>query len=133
MPLGVLALGGGGGLVGEWGVRGGGWVRRRKEGSHQPAAGNCLQPVGKSGILVLWPTLYFLYIGTWGARFVRHLVPLVPFLCLFAVFALVKVWESGIRGRWVARLVGGVVLAGTTVWALSFIAVHGTADTRWQA
>ncbi|MEP6775300.1 MAG: glycosyltransferase family 39 protein, partial [Chloroflexota bacterium] len=28
-------------------------------------------------LLTLWPTLYFLYIGTWEARFVRHTLPLV--------------------------------------------------------
>ena len=51
-------------------------------------------------LLILWPTLYFVYIGTWEARFVRHTLPLVPFVCLFAAGALSALlhWSMG-KGR----------------------------------
>jgi hypothetical protein len=51
-------------------------------------------PVLPTLLLVLWPTLYFLYIGTWEARFVRHTLPLVPFICLFAGGALSALLRS---------------------------------------
>jgi hypothetical protein len=79
-------------------------------------------------ILAIWPILYFLYVGTWEARFVRHLVPLVPFCALFAVYALL--WLKNVSLR---RIVGGMVLAATAVWALSFLSIYTAEDSRLQA
>ncbi len=54
-------------------------------------------PVLPTLLLVLWPTLYFLYIGTWEARFVRHTLPLVPFICLFAGGALAALLRGALN------------------------------------
>jgi hypothetical protein len=134
VPLGVLALIGWGVLILDFGFWILDWVRRRQQATEArlPAVSGQIS-TQHLALLLLWPTLYFAYIGTWGARFVRHLVPLVPFCCLFAVYTLVRVWGLGAWGRWVSPIVGGVVLAGTTVWALSFISVYAAPDTRWEA
>jgi hypothetical protein len=129
VPLGVMALAGWGVLIADCGVRVADWIRPKPAARSSQSARRPLLLL----LLLLWPTLYFLYIGTWEARFVRHLVPLVPFLCLFAVYALVRLWESGAWGRRAARVVGGIVVVGTAVWAVSFMAVYGAGDTRWQA
>lgn len=88
-------------------------------------------------LLVIWPTLYFLYIGTWEARFVRHTLPLIPFLCLFAaggLYALVR-WcrEQGSVLRIASRVLPGIVIAGGALWGLAFVSVYTSTDTRLAA
>ena len=146
LPLGVAALVGWGLLItGSWsrpnsaGLRIADWVKRRRTKDERRNIHN-QQHIPHSALVWVWPTLYLLYIGTWGARFVRHLVPLIPFCCLFAVYLLLRVRGSGAGSRrgsewrlWAARLLGAGALLGTAVWALSFLSIYATADTRWQA
>jgi hypothetical protein len=120
LPLGVAALAGWVVLLWEGSRRA---LRREEDGATLPTA--------FLATLVLWPTLYLLYIGTWEARFVRHLVPLVPFCALFGTYLIVKIGEWA--GRRVAGLACGVVAVGTLLWAVSFLSVYASEDTRLAA
>lgn len=88
-------------------------------------------------LLTLWPTLYFLYIGTWEARFVRHTLPLVPFLCLFAagaVGALLNWCESrDIFLRALLRAIMALVVSFSVLWGLAFLSIYASTDTRLAA
>jgi 4-amino-4-deoxy-L-arabinose transferase-like glycosyltransferase len=85
-------------------------------------------------LLTLWPTLYFLYIGTWEARFVRHTLPLVPFLCLFAaaaIGALLKWGESKTAIlRTLSRSIAALVIMFAALWGLAFLSIYASTDTR---
>jgi hypothetical protein len=88
-------------------------------------------------LLVTWPTLYLLYIGTWQARFVRHTLPLLPFCCLFAAggLAALATWlkdkQQPLR---VARyLPAALVAAGAAGWGLAFLSIYAATDTRIAA
>jgi 4-amino-4-deoxy-L-arabinose transferase-like glycosyltransferase len=88
-------------------------------------------------LLTLWPTLYFLYIGTWEARFVRHTLPLVPFLCLFAAGALTTILRRYAGGPFVFRALSRalvwLVFALSALWGLAFLSIYTSTDTRLAA
>ncbi len=91
-------------------------------------------------MLVAWPTLYLLLIGTWQARFVRHTLPLAPFCCLFAAGSVMALYRrlasDGVRpqvGRWIGRAVGIVVVGGALLWGAAFLSIYVARDTRLAA
>ncbi|HUS16937.1 MAG TPA: glycosyltransferase family 39 protein [Chloroflexia bacterium] len=88
-------------------------------------------------LLVVWPVLYVAYIGTWEARYIRYLLPLVPYGCLAAAGALVALMRwLGRIGRpavWAGRAVTAVVLLGAAGWGLALLAVYSRPDTRQAA
>lgn len=88
-------------------------------------------------LLTLWPTLYFVYIGTWEARFVRHTLPLVPFLCLFAAAAIGALLKWGASKpailRTLSRAVAALVITFTALWGLAFVSIYASTDTRLAA
>ena len=90
-------------------------------------------------LLVVWPTLYFLYVGTWQARFIRHLMPLVPFCCLFVGGMVARLHTAAgspsLRkaNLWAGWALGGVALVGGITWGLSVTAIYTTLDTRLAA
>jgi len=91
-------------------------------------------------LLALWPTLYFVYIGTWEARFVRHTLPLVPFICLFAAGALTDLLRGieyrapNTKWRKITQYsVVALVLAFSALWGLAFLSIYTSTDTRLAA
>jgi 4-amino-4-deoxy-L-arabinose transferase-like glycosyltransferase len=88
-------------------------------------------------VLSLWPTFYFLYIGTWEARFVRHTLPLVPFVCLFAAGAVSALlhWASrkDAAFRGLSRAIAALVVMFSALWGLAFLSIYASTDTRLAA
>src|SRR3990170_765856 len=100
---------------------------------------------------LIWVGGYFLYMGTRWVKSVRYFLPIYPFLCLFAAWALAELWwqathssEAGIRvdgRRWRRMLLPGlsllawaVVTLGTLTWADAFVkAVYLNDHTRIRA
>jgi len=73
-----------------------------------------------------WVLLYFGLTGSFHAKFLRYMLPLIPFLCLWAAWGLVRLLEVS-RTRWRAALAGllvAVVLGGTLFYALAFMSVY---------
>ncbi len=148
VPFGVVSLVGWAGAIVGCGVRSAEWIRAKSwKGAVKPAVvqqierGNQQTSRNPQSIFILavWPTLYFLYVGTWQARFIRHLMPLVPFCCLFAgglvawLFSRDRVWGAHRWGVWLGKGVGGMALVGSVVWGLSVTAIYTTLDTRLAA
>lgn len=110
----------------------------------------------RSGLLpLLWVGGYFAFMGTRFVKSMRYFLPIYPFLCLFAAWAIVQMWEhkrapggapearaaAGQPGRGRASLKvlipflasSGVVL-GTVVWAVAFVrAVYVAEHARIRA
>ncbi len=89
----------------------------------------------KSILLLSGPTLYFAIVGTWHAKFIRYLLPTIPFLCSFAG---VVMWEARqlTRPFWLRRLTG--VLTATVgslslLYSVAFVQVYRSPDARLQA
>ena len=73
----------------------------------------------------LWP--YFLIVGSFQAKFLRYMAPLVPWLCLAGALLLGRIGERARAGRWLARLVSGLgalVFLATLLYALSFVGLY---------
>ncbi len=89
----------------------------------------------KGDFLVLaWVIPYGLIVGSWYAKFVRYVLPLLPFLCLLAARWLVTEARQPSRlRRGVALALTGVTLLTTTFYALAYMNIYRQPDTRLQA
>ncbi|MGQ9667365.1 MAG: glycosyltransferase family 39 protein, partial [Anaerolineae bacterium] len=113
-------------------------------------------------LILAWALPYFFQVGGYEVKFVRYMVPLVPFLCLMAGWLLIKTagmagrlaerlpetaWgrahlpRLGVgwaldKGRWNSAagvLVIAAVLVPTLLWALAFMSVYAHPHTWYQA
>lgn len=81
-------------------------------------------------IFLSFPIIYFIYIGSWHAKFIRYMVPLLPFLVIAAgallTFLVKKFKSTGI-------LVTGFFIIITFLWALAFFSIYIRPQTRISA
>lgn len=82
---------------------------------------------------VLWPlllfsTIYFLYIGSWYAKFNRYLLPVIPALVLLAGVAIEQLQHQHLQKFLISLM---VITHG--LWALAFIHIYQTEDVRLTA
>ncbi|MFN8534252.1 MAG: DUF2298 domain-containing protein [Dehalococcoidia bacterium] len=79
-------------------------------------------------LLLLWVVPYFLINGGFEVKFLRYMLPLVPFLALFAARGLVDLTavlgRLGRGGLISGRLVTGFVLASTILWGLAYTQIY---------
>jgi len=90
---------------------------------------------------LFWVGGYFLFMGTRFVKSVRYFLPIYPFLCLLAAWALIELarrWLS--RRGWtagralLAALPALLVMGMTLAWSLGFVsAVYGEDHTRIRA
>ncbi len=80
-----------------------------------------------SVILLAWALPFFLSTGSFYVKFMRYLMPLTPFLMLFAA-AMLWQWR---QQRWRSAVVG-LALIATALYALSFVNMYQTAHP-WAA
>ena len=94
-------------------------------------------PARKAGarldaIILAWVVPYFIIMGAFDVKFMRYMLPITPFLALFAAKAAVDVWDaaSRLRGRAAAAaktaaLIGGAaVLCATAFYALAHVRIY---------
>ena len=81
-------------------------------------------------LLISWPLVYALIVGSWYAKFIRYMVPLLPFFCILAAWFLIE-----IKNRW-HRVGCDLLLLSiltTTLYALSFMSIYAHENTRITA
>ncbi|MCL5433163.1 MAG: glycosyltransferase family 39 protein [Patescibacteria group bacterium] len=81
-------------------------------------------------ILLSFPVIYFLYVGMWHTKFIRFMMPVLPFLTIFASYFLyVVIKRTKIAGKFLLCL-----FALTTIfWAFAFFSVYTREQTRISA
>jgi hypothetical protein len=89
----------------------------------------------RAGLLLAFPLLYFLYVGDWHTKFIRYMMPAVPFLLIAGAYCL---WWIGEKAAAARRAVLGKAVAGTLVvvtalWALAFFSIYFQEPTRLAA
>jgi len=92
-------------------------------------AGSLLMPLS-------WATIYFALVGSFHAKFLRYMLPIVPFLCVWAGWALAAlVRRAGARTphRIVATAMLITVLAGAGLYSLAYLNVYRQDHTWLQA
>lgn len=117
VPLGVFAWGGAILLAWVW-LRGRDW---------------------RDGLLLLWTVTFFGAVGGQQVKYVRYLLPIIPFLLLMAAAALVRIRDAvatplpvadsgAITARrtaeWLALALIGAALLGSAAWAAAFSSVY---------
>ncbi len=122
VPLGIAAWIG-------WGIMG--WrIARRRRWQHL--------------LIWAWGTLFFLYQGTQWVKSMRYLLPIYPVFVIFAAWGLVhgatwehtwpslgRTWRKVVKG--LLRVLPGLVVAGTIVWAAAFLHIYSRSLTRVEA
>ena len=84
-------------------------------------------------LLMSWMVPYFAITGSFHAKFLRYMLPLLPFLCVLAALAAVFVIERAGRWTFLARLAVGLVLASTGFYALSYVNLYSAPHTAVEA
>jgi len=88
---------------------------------------------------LVWAAGYFLFMGTRWVKSIRYFLPIYPFLCLLAAWALLEFWRRRQQAGRLSRQVLPAVLilvvtGGTLAWAAAFTrAVYQSDHTRIQA
>lgn len=79
-------------------------------------------------LILSFPLFYFLYIGSWHTKFVRYMVPIIPFIILYISFGIT--FLSKIRyGRFLIFFVTAI----TIFWGLAFFSIYTREQTRISA
>lgn len=81
-------------------------------------------------LLLAFPLAYFIYVGSWYAKFIRYMVPIVPFLIIFTAYALDEVIKRfKTLGWWITSL----TIFVTAIWAISFLSIYTRPQTKLLA
>ena len=81
-------------------------------------------------ILSIFPLLYFLYVGSWHTKFIRYMVPIIPFLLIASSIFLMKIRS---KFKVLGNLLIGIIIFTTIIWALAFFSIYTRTQTRIAA
>ena len=97
----------------------------------------CLYRRKRSDIyLLLWLLPYFLLIGSWRSKYIRFIVPLVPYGLILGAAFWVEIFQKIKTSNWqryAYLLVMGGGLLSTLLYAIAFTNVYAGPDSRIQA
>lgn len=81
-------------------------------------------------IFLSFPILYFTYIGSWYTKFIRYMVPLIPFIILSTAWFLVE-----IQKKWhlLGRIILTLALFSSLLWSIAFFSIYTKESTRITA
>jgi 4-amino-4-deoxy-L-arabinose transferase-like glycosyltransferase len=81
-------------------------------------------------IFFIFPLLYFLYVGSWHTKFIRYMVPIIPFLLIASSIFLIRIRS---KLKILGNLLIGVTVFTTIIWALAFFSIYTRTQTRIAA
>jgi hypothetical protein len=88
------------------------------------------RPSRADWLLLAWVVPYFLVIGGLQAKYLRYMLPLVPFLCLFGAE---MIWGSTVRWQRLKFIVGWLVVFLSLAYSLAFANVYSNHHTWLRA
>jgi len=93
-----------------------------------------LEPLKKKEArkIIFWifPLIYFLYVGSWHTKFLRYMVPIVPFLIISGSYLLFLIQKLF---RIFGNILISLTLITTVIWAISFFTIYTRPQTRISA
>ncbi len=78
-------------------------------------------------VFLVFPVTYFLYVGSWHTKFIRYMVPLLPFIGISAAYFLSKIQSLSFK---LGRLLIFVIIFSNVVWGLAFFSIYLRPQTR---
>lgn len=77
-----------------------------------------------------FPLFYFAYVGSWHTKFIRYMVPLIPFFLILASILLIKLQNSYKK---IGIFLVGISVLSSFLWAISFTSIYTRPQTRITA
>lgn len=81
-------------------------------------------------IFILFPLIYFLYVGAWHTKFLRYMVPIVPFLIILAGILLA---EIRLKYKIFGKILIMIVILSSVFWSVAFFSIYTRPQTRIAA
>lgn len=81
-------------------------------------------------LFLSFPLIYFAYVGQWHTKFIRYMLPILPFLILSASWFLYWLRE---KSKALGTLLIILTLPFTLVWSLAFFSIYTRESTRITA
>lgn len=81
-------------------------------------------------IILIFPLAYFSYVGSWHTKFIRFMMPILPFIILFAAYTLAFIRENF---KTLGNLLIIAFLIPTILWGLAFFSIYSREQTRISA
>lgn len=81
-------------------------------------------------LFIVFPLMYFLYVGSWYTKFIRFMVPILPFLVISGAYILVVTQQ---KYRAIGTLLLVLVIGFTMLWAMAFMSIYTKEQTRITA
>lgn len=78
--------------------------------------------------MLLYSSLYFLYVGSWHAKFIRYIIPAIPALLFLAGIVIDQIRSMRLR-----RIVFMIVYLTSIFWACAYLQVFQQPQTRIMA
>lgn len=81
-------------------------------------------------IFISFPLLYFLYVGAWHTKFIRYMVPIIPYLIISAGILLA---EIRLKYKILGKTLITVIILSSVFWSLAFFSIYTRPQTRVSA
>lgn len=83
-------------------------------------------------VILLWVVPVFLVVGGFQVKFLRYMLPLIPFFCLLGAAWVDQLLERFAAWRIVTYTAVALVIGYSAVYALAFLSVYAREDPRVQ-
>jgi 4-amino-4-deoxy-L-arabinose transferase-like glycosyltransferase len=81
-------------------------------------------------LFLIFPLAYFAYVGSWHTKFIRYMMPMMPFFIIAAAYFLTQLQ---IAYRRLGTLIICLTLLATALWAIAFFSIYTREQTRITA
>jgi len=81
-------------------------------------------------VFLSFPLVYFLYIGSWYTKFIRYMVPLLPFLTIILSWLLYQIY---LKRKLMGKILILISLLLSFLWGVSFFSIYLKESTRITA
>jgi len=81
-------------------------------------------------LFLSFPLLYFAYVGNWYTKFIRYVLPILPFLIISGSWLLIQIKN---RFKILGKFLIVLFLTSSLLWGLSFFTIYLRPQTRISA